>query len=119
MNDSTKDMLRLVLKQDGMSQSEIETTLITLGAKEKWVGSRDAAEELGISHAALHRWRTDGIIRTTNTTFPDEIFWRVTPAGHLEYEVGSIRRWVAGRVKKGPGKTGHNSRAIKRKENAA
>jgi hypothetical protein len=120
MNDTSKQLILIALQQSGIEGDEAAKLLVNLGAEEEWVGARDAAKEFGISHTALFRWLNNGVMKTTGIPFPESVRWRETPAGTIQYERGSIRRWAASQTKAGPSKGARfNSRWQKRKEAAA
>ena len=101
MNGGHADFIRLALEQAGYNSTEAETFLCLVGVEEEWIGERETARELGIGHTTLYRWRNGEPIKRTGLPFPDELKWRQTPAGTIQYELGSVRRYMLSLTKSG------------------
>ncbi len=101
MTDNCTNFIRLALEQAGYDAEEAREFLSLIGVEEEWIGEREAASEMGIGHTTLYRWRHDGVITKTGDKFPSDVKWRTTPAGTVQYELGSVRRYMLSRTKTG------------------
>jgi hypothetical protein len=94
MKDKITQIIQAVLAGEGFSAAQTAEFLALVGATEEWIGERETAKEMGIGHTTLYRWRNQGRIKKTGTMFPGDVKWRVTPAGTVQYELGSVRRYM-------------------------
>ena len=94
MNGTFTKIIRSALEGEGIGPERSAEFLSLIGVTEEWIGEREAAGEMGIGHTTLYRWRNQGCIKKTGAVFPSDVKWRVTPAGTVQYESGSVRRYM-------------------------
>lgn len=101
MTSSCARLIRVALEEAGYGAEEAAKLLCLVGVTDEWIGERQAAREMGIGHTTLYRWRNDGRIKKTGVAFPNDVKWRVTPAGTVQYELGSVRRYMLSLTRSG------------------